>query len=250
MWTSSKFGRILVGFTLVALAAISRTFGDGPFIQGERCVQPATSCPAAPDSPACPTQPPVPMCPTSQLAPVAAAPTLAPPQAVSAPAADSPPPLPPPPAPRQVKAAIAPPPAPVAATPTLAPPQVVSARAASSPPPKLPAPRLREIKVPVPARRAGIVAQPVPRRPRSVESAAVGTSAVIVGCRSASCCCDDAQICVTIPRSEVCLNETGVRAFSELMHRVAARGVENAAARGFNSTSAAPDCKGCGPAKK
>jgi hypothetical protein len=83
-----------------------------------------------------------------------------------------------------------------------------------------------------------------------VESAAVGTSAIILGCASAPCCCDDAQICVAIPRAEVCFNATGVRAFSELMRSVTARGVENAAARGFNNTSAVPDCKGCRPAKK
>lgn len=72
---------------------------------------------------------------------------------------------------------------------------------------------------------------------------------MIVGCET-TCCCEDAKVCVVVTNSEVCYNETGLRAFSSLMHSVAVRGMENATARGFDATAVAPDCKGCAPAKK
>jgi hypothetical protein len=208
LWTSTKFGQILVGFTLIALAAISRTFGDGPYIQGNPPCPPVMPCPAVVAAPACPVQQPLPPCPA---APAVAAPTVAPPPPAPAapPQAKAPVILPPAAKPKEIKIAVAPPRAP---QPTLAP----------------------------------------PRRARSVENAVVGSTAIVIvgGCGQSPCCCEDAPTCVTIPRAEVCFNAAGVRAFSELMHSVAVRGVENATARGFDSTTASPACKDCRPAKK
>jgi hypothetical protein len=212
MWTSTKFGQILVGFTLIALAAISRTFGDGPYLQGDRPCPSVTPCPTAVAAPACPAQQLLPPCPA---APAAPRPTIAPQ------------PLPPPPAPvvlPQAKAAVV--------LPLVAKPTEIRITVA---PPRSPQPTLAP-----------------PRRPRAVENAAVGSTAIVLagGCGRRPCCCEDAPTCVTIPRAEVCFNAAGVRAFSELMHSVAIRGVENATARGFDSTAASPACKDCRPAKK
>ena len=253
MWNSTKFGQILVGFTLVALAAISRTFGDGPYLQGDPRGQPvmpyptmmtAQVCPAPQSAPVCPAPQLAPVCPAPQLAPVCPAPQLAPvcPAPQPAPAAETPTVAPP--KPLQVPAANPPPPLPL---PPVTPPPQIKATVA---PPRAPQPAPAKVAVKAPCAPQPTLAPP--RRHAMESTAAVGASAIIIGggCELAPCCCDDAQICVTVPVAEVCFNEAGLRAFSQLMRSVAIRGVENATARGFDSTSAAPGCKGCTPAKK